>query len=42
MAMPTDLVRHDLLLDLRPPGPARIRSIVDDLFLPLVELVELH
>jgi AcrR family transcriptional regulator len=36
LAMPFDLVRHDLLMDLRPLKPARIRSIVDDLFLPLV------
>jgi len=35
LAMPYELVRHDLLMDLKPPGPARIRSIVDDLFLPL-------
>jgi AcrR family transcriptional regulator len=35
LEMPFDLVRHDLLMDLGPPGPARIRSIVDDLFLPL-------
>lgn len=34
--LPFDLVRHDLLMDLKPPPAARIRSIVDDLFLPLV------
>ena len=34
--LPFDLVRHDLLMDLEPPEPARIRSIVDELFLPLV------
>lgn len=34
--LPFDLVRHDLLMDLRPPAPARIESIVDELFLPLV------
>ncbi|MCO5993258.1 TetR/AcrR family transcriptional regulator [Actinoallomurus rhizosphaericola] len=34
--MPFDLVRHDLLMDLEPPKPARIQSIVDELFLPLV------
>jgi AcrR family transcriptional regulator len=34
--LPFDLVRHDLLMDLRPPKPARIRSIVDELFLPLL------
>ncbi|WP_437280559.1 TetR/AcrR family transcriptional regulator [Sorangium sp. So ce375] len=37
LALPYDLVRHDLLMDLRPLKPARIRSIVDELFLPLVE-----
>jgi AcrR family transcriptional regulator len=34
--LPFELVRHDLLMDLRPPGPARIQSIVDELFLPLL------
>lgn len=37
LAMPFDLVRHDLLMDLEPLPPARIRSIVDELFLPLIE-----
>ncbi|GAA3942026.1 TetR/AcrR family transcriptional regulator [Microbacterium soli] len=36
LAMPFDLVRHDLLMDLKPLPPERIRSIVDDLFLPLI------
>ncbi len=36
LAMPFDLVRHDLLMDLEPLKPPRIRSIVDELFLPLV------
>ncbi|WP_404804820.1 TetR-like C-terminal domain-containing protein [Microbispora sitophila] len=36
LAMPFDLVRHDLLMDLEPLKPTRIRSIVDELFLPLV------
>lgn len=35
--MPFDLVRHDMLMNLKPLEPARIRSIVDELFLPLVE-----
>jgi hypothetical protein len=34
--MPFDLVRHDLLMDLKPVQAERIRSIIDDLFLPLV------
>jgi AcrR family transcriptional regulator len=34
--LPFDLVRHDLLMDLEPLKPARIESIVDELFLPLV------
>jgi AcrR family transcriptional regulator len=36
LAMPFDLVRQDLLLNLEPPRRARLESIVDDLFLPLV------
>lgn len=35
LAMPFDLIRHDMLMDLRPLEPERIRSIVDELFLPL-------
>jgi AcrR family transcriptional regulator len=38
LAMPFDLVRHDLLMDLKPVPPARIESIIDELFLPLVRL----
>lgn len=37
LAMPFDLVRHDLLMDLKPLKPTRIQSIVDELFLPLVQ-----
>jgi AcrR family transcriptional regulator len=37
LAMPFDLVRHDLLMDLKPLKAARIKSIVDELFLPLVQ-----
>ncbi|MFB9931142.1 TetR/AcrR family transcriptional regulator C-terminal ligand-binding domain-containing protein [Amycolatopsis halotolerans] len=37
LELPFQLVRHDLLLDLAPPRPARIRSIVDEVFLPLVQ-----
>ncbi|HTN90332.1 MAG TPA: TetR-like C-terminal domain-containing protein [Sorangium sp.] len=40
LAMPYDLVRHDLLMDLKPLKPARIQSIVDELFLPLVQSFE--
>ena len=36
LALPFDLVRHDLLMELKPLKPARIRTILDDLFLPLV------
>ena len=36
LAMPFDLLRHDMLMDLKPPKPERIHEIVDDLFLPLV------
>jgi AcrR family transcriptional regulator len=35
LAMPFDLVRHDLLMDLKPLRPARLQTIVDDLFMPL-------
>lgn len=37
LAMPFDLVRHDLFMTLKPLRPARIQSIVDDLFLPLAQ-----
>jgi hypothetical protein len=37
LAMPFDLLRHDLLMGLGPVPPARIGSIVDELFLPLVQ-----
>ncbi len=37
LEMPFQLMRHDLLLNLAPLRPARIRSIVDELFLPLVQ-----
>jgi AcrR family transcriptional regulator len=33
LALPFDLVRHDLLMNLKPLKPTRIRSIIDDLFL---------
>ncbi|WP_405061151.1 TetR/AcrR family transcriptional regulator [Kribbella sp. NBC_01505] len=33
--LPFDLIRHDLVMHREPPTPARIRTIVDDLFLPL-------
>ncbi|SFW92016.1 TetR/AcrR family transcriptional regulator C-terminal ligand-binding domain-containing protein [Amycolatopsis australiensis] len=36
LAMPFDLVRHDMLMDLKPLEPTRIRSVVDELFLPLI------
>lgn len=35
LAMPFDLIRHDMLMELTPLKPARIQSIVDELFLPL-------
>ena len=37
LAMPFDLVRHDLLMNLKPLQPKRIHSIVDELFLPLLQ-----
>lgn len=36
LAMPFDLLRHDMFMNLKPPKPARVRAIVDELFLPLV------
>lgn len=38
LAMPFDLLRHDLLMTLEPLRPERIRSIIDELFLPLVAM----
>jgi AcrR family transcriptional regulator len=37
LAMPFDLLRHDLLMNLKPLRRARIHSIVDELFLPLLQ-----
>ncbi|MFI7450413.1 TetR/AcrR family transcriptional regulator [Nonomuraea sp. NPDC049714] len=37
LAMPFDLMRHDLLMSLKPLEPARVHSIVNDLFMPLVQ-----
>jgi AcrR family transcriptional regulator len=37
LAMPFDLVRHDLFMHLKPLKAARIQSIVDELFLPIVQ-----
>ncbi|WP_243717063.1 TetR/AcrR family transcriptional regulator [Actinomadura darangshiensis] len=36
LAMPFDLMRHDMLMTFEPVPDARITSIVDDLFLPLL------
>lgn len=36
LAMPFDLVRQDLLMQLAPPSDERVTTIVDELFLPLV------
>jgi AcrR family transcriptional regulator len=35
LSMPFDLIRHDMLMTMQPVPPARIESIVDDLFMPL-------
>jgi AcrR family transcriptional regulator len=35
--LPFDMVRHDMLMNVGPADPERIRQIVDDLFLPLIE-----
>jgi hypothetical protein len=34
--MPFDLIRHDLVMTLKPVTERRILEIVDELFLPLV------
>lgn len=36
LTMPFDLIRHDLLMTLRPLPADRITAIIDDLFMPLV------
>jgi AcrR family transcriptional regulator len=36
LAMPFDLLRHDMLMNLEPVEPARIEEIVDELVLPLI------
>jgi hypothetical protein len=36
LAMPFDLMRHDMLMTLKPISADRVLVIVDDLFLPLV------
>ncbi|MFI7000545.1 TetR/AcrR family transcriptional regulator [Nocardia sp. NPDC050175] len=38
LALPFDLVRHDLLMDLEPLGNERIHSIIDQIFLPLIRV----
>jgi AcrR family transcriptional regulator len=37
LTMPFDLIRHDLLMTLKPVPAGRVASIVDDLFLPLAD-----
>jgi AcrR family transcriptional regulator len=37
LTMPFDLMRHDLLMTLKPVPAERVRAIVDELFMPLVE-----
>ena len=36
VSLPTDLVRHEVLMTLAPPSDDVIREIVDEVFLPLV------
>jgi AcrR family transcriptional regulator len=36
LELPLQLMRHDVLMTMRPVSPERIRSIVDDIFWPLV------
>lgn len=37
LALPFDLVRHDLLMGFEPVSAERVHAIVDDLFIPLVQ-----
>jgi AcrR family transcriptional regulator len=37
LALPFDLVRHDLLMNLKPLTTKRVRSIVDEAFIPLIQ-----
>ena len=38
LAMPFDLMRHDMLMTYQPIPPERVLAIVDDLFMPLVAI----
>ena len=38
LTMPSDLIRHDVLMTHQPIPPERILAIVDDLFMPLVTI----
>ena len=38
LAMPSDLMRHDMLMTCKPIPPGRVLAIVDDLFMPLVAI----
>jgi AcrR family transcriptional regulator len=38
LTMPSDLIRHDMLMTYQPIPPERVRAIVDDLFMPLVAI----
>src|SRR5215813_11294291 len=38
LAMPFDLMRHDMLMTFTPIPPERVLAIVDDLFMPLVAI----
>jgi AcrR family transcriptional regulator len=38
LTMPSDLIRHDMLMTYQPIPPERVLAIVDDLFMPLVAI----
>src|SRR5499433_2242040 len=38
LAMPFDLIRHDMLMTYAPIPPERVLALVDDLFMPLVAI----
>ncbi|MNJ04699.1 hypothetical protein D3C73_1655760 [compost metagenome] len=42
MAMPVDLMRHEIFLSNETVSPETIREIIDELFLPLLRTVGLQ
>lgn len=38
VALPTDLIRHELVMTFEPPSDLAIREVIEDIFLPLVAI----